>query len=99
MNASIPASFSREMGLTFREFLRTLPGAIAPLTFQLDGRAVTIVHPAGTILINLEETGERKIASIRLPVTPVEFNFRGLSEADQKEFMRRFDLYFHRGGG
>ena len=43
MNDSVPAKFSREMGLTFNEFLRTLSAAIDPLTFRLDGRVVTIV--------------------------------------------------------
>ena len=87
------------MGLTFSEFMRTLPAAIEPLTFHLEGRAITIVHPAGTIRIILHETADRRIASMRLPVTPVDFRFNGLEEASRKEFMDRFDLYFHRGGG
>ena len=99
MNDSVPAKFSREMGLTFNEFLRTLSAAIDPLTFRLDGRVVTIVDPAGTILIDLHETGERKIASLSLPVTRVDFQFIDLDEKRRKVFMDRFDLYFHRGGG
>jgi hypothetical protein len=96
---ALPPNFSREMGLTFREFLRTLPAAIEPLTFQLDGRAITIIHPEGRILIDLHETGERRIASMRLPVTRVDFQFNGLEAGERKTFMDRFDLYFHRGGG
>jgi hypothetical protein len=99
MNDIVPTKFSREMGLTFRDFLRTLPAAIEPLTFHLDGRSVTIVHPTGTILIILHETAERKIASMRLPVTQVDFRFTGMAVVERKEFMDRFDLYFHRGGG
>ncbi|MCB1874262.1 MAG: hypothetical protein KDI49_20040 [Gammaproteobacteria bacterium] len=99
MNADIPAVFFREMGLTFSEFMRTLPAAIEPLTFNLDGRSVSILHPAGSIQLVLHETGERKIASMRLPVTRVEFRFTGLDALHRKAFMDRFDLYFHRGGG
>ncbi|MCP4283943.1 MAG: hypothetical protein GY792_05770 [Gammaproteobacteria bacterium] len=99
MNNTVPENLSREMGLTFKEFLRTLPAAIVPLTFQLNHREVTIAHPAGTVLINLHKTGERKIASMSLPVTQVDFRFSGLDEKERKAFMDRFDLYFHRGGG
>ena len=98
-NDSVPENFSREMGLTFTEFLRTLPAAIGPFNFHLEGQAITIVHPSGTILIVLHETGERRIASMRLPVTRVDFSFNGLEAVQRKAFMERFDLYYHRGGG
>ncbi|WP_428609712.1 hypothetical protein [Sedimenticola sp.] len=99
MNASMPARFCRDMGLTLNDFLRSLPAAIEPLTFQVEGRVFTISHPLGSIRIALGETGERRIASLRLPVTPVEFVFSGLDEAARDRFMQRFDRYFHRGGG
>lgn len=87
------------MGLTFKEFLRTLPAAVAPLSFEVKGRSVIIGHPAGRIEIGLGDTMERRIASIRLPVTRIEFSFAGLNADDRQLFMERFDLYFHRGGG
>ncbi|MCP5416650.1 MAG: hypothetical protein H6965_06130 [Chromatiaceae bacterium] len=99
MKDELPSSFSREMGLTAREFLRTLPAAIAPLTYSQDQGKVHIAHPAGTILIELHEAGSRKIASLCLPVTRVDFHFTGLDRVQRSTFMDRFDLCFHRGGG
>jgi hypothetical protein len=34
-----------------------------------------------------------------LPCLHVSFAFEGLDEAQRYTFMRRFDLYMHRGGG
>lgn len=99
MNKAIPARLYRDMGLTLNDFIRSLPSAVAPLTYRLEGRVFTIAHPAGSVVIALGKTGERRIASLSLPVTPVEFEFIGLDEAARSQFMRRFDQYFQRGGG
>ena len=96
----IPADrFSREMGITQKAFLLTLPSAIRSLPYRVHGREIAISHPQGSVRILLHETGARKIASIELPVTRVEFEFRGLDGQARADFMARFDLCFHRGGG
>lgn len=87
------------MGLTLGDFVRSLPSAIEPLVYQVEGRVFTIIHPQGLVVIELSETGERRIASLSLPVTPVDFQFNGLDEAARRQFMSRFDRYFQRGGG
>ncbi|WP_052761103.1 hypothetical protein [Sedimenticola thiotaurini] len=99
MGKTVPVHLRRDMGLTLADFTRSLPGAIEPLTYRTEGRVFTIEHPAGSIVITLGETGERRIASLSLPVTPVEFQFNGLDETDRQRFMDRFDRYFQRGGG
>lgn len=99
MGRVIPPLLSREMGLTWEDFVRSLPSAIAPLTYQVEGRLFTIEHPNGSVVIALGETGERRIASLSLPVTPVDFQFNGLDEAARGLFIQRFDRYFQRGGG
>ncbi|MCW8889600.1 MAG: hypothetical protein OQL20_02940 [Sedimenticola sp.] len=99
MSAVIPSEMSRDMGLTLDDFLRSLPSAIEPLTHQRVGRVFTIPHPEGSVVISLGETGERRIASLSLPVTPVRFQFTGLDETARSLFMQRFDRYFQRGGG
>lgn len=99
MYKTVPARLRRDMGLTLDDFLRSLPAAVAPLTYRVEGRVFTIAHPAGAVVIALGETGERRIASLSLPVTPVEFQFNGLDEAARGRFMERFDRYFQRGGG
>ncbi len=95
----IPECFTREMGITLSEFQRTLPSAVSPLTFSWEGRVVTVNHPDGHIQISLGETSERALGSFRLPVTPVEFLFVGPQQNERQEFIERFDLCFHRGGG
>ena len=39
------------------------------------------------------------IALLALPRLWVSFQFQGASEAERRQFMRRFDLYMQRGGG
>lgn len=99
MAASVAQHFTRQMGLTLEEFLRSLPAAVEPLEYRIQGRHILITHPQGHIEIQLHPTGERRIASLVIPITPVEFSFTGLNEAQRCHFMSRFDRYFHRGGG
>jgi hypothetical protein len=99
MNQPIPPRMSRDMGLTLGDFVRSLPSAVDPLVYQVEGRMFTITHPQGSVIIELGETGERRIASLSLPVTSVDFQFNGLDEAARRLFMQRFDRYFQRGGG
>ncbi len=87
------------MGLTLREFQRSLPSAVQPFEFELDGRCASIRHPKGTITIQLHDTTQRRLGSLSLPTTPVEFCFSGLTAEERGEFMGRFDRYFQRGGG
>jgi len=94
-----PARFSREMGLTRAEFERSLPPAVSPSTYRVEGREYLVQHPEGSVRIRLGETRERRIAALTLPVTPVEFRFEGLDGEARRRFMERFDRYFQRGGG
>jgi len=87
------------MGMTRREFMRTLPAAVAPLLSRTRPEGVVIEHPAGEIRIVLQEGPERRIAALSLPVLLVSFRFSGLSGDQRGAFMDRFDLSFHRGGG
>ena len=99
MTKQIPENFTREMGLSRREFMRTLPAAIAPLNFQPDEKTISIDHPGGNVQIRLQEMPDRRIGAIQIPKTSVEFRFFGLNEDERSYFMHRFDLHFQRGGG
>lgn len=85
--------------MTRREFMRTLPSAIAPLTWESTGNRLRIPHPGGSVWLTLAPSPARRIASLELPVLRVEFTFHGLDAGQRESFMRRFDLAFHRGGG
>lgn len=99
LSGPVAEFLSREMGLTHKEFMRTLPAAVAPLQYRLQQDAVTISHPAGSIEIRLQPALERRLGAFRLPVIPMQFHFRGLDEHQRREFLDRFDLHFQRGGG
>ena len=60
---------------------------------------VLIETPAGALRIRLSPQGERRIASLRLPVTVIEFSFPGWTQPRVDEFLARFDRCFQRGGG
>ncbi|MCP3870427.1 MAG: hypothetical protein GY703_20515 [Gammaproteobacteria bacterium] len=96
---TVPEFFTREMGLTHKEFMRTLPAAINPLVYEKEHSKILIPHPSGQVEIRLSDTTERCIGMIKLPRTPVAFRFSGLNHEERKVFLDRFDLYFHRGGG
>ena len=92
--------FSREMGLNHAEFFRSLPAAIDHRDYRRDGDRIRVDIDADRyVLFDLGPQGERVIALLRLPVTPVRFRFHGFDEAAFETFMRRFDLCFRRGGG
>jgi hypothetical protein len=96
---SVPERFTREMAVTLQDFARTLPAVAGGHDCHLEGRSARIGHPGGEILITLHPTTERRLGSFVIPATPVEFRFVGLEEEERRDFMRRFDRHFQRGGG
>jgi len=94
-----PERFTREMGFTLQDYLRTLPAALGELEYRVVGRETIVHHPSGEIRIRLHPTGVRRIAALAIPLTPVEFSFSGLDAVERKRFLDRFDRYFQRGGG
>ena len=91
--------FSRDMGITHREFFRTLPAALPALSYTVQGSDVIITEDARRLVISLSPEGRRRIAALFLPTTQVHFSFSGYSQREIEEFMGRFDRVFHRGGG
>lgn len=91
--------FSREMSITHREFLRTLPPAVDGADFSVNENVVQVGSESRGLRIELGPERERRIASLSLPITDVRFCFTGYSEQEVRQFMQRFDLYFRRGGG
>lgn len=93
------------MGYTPLEFRKALLG-------QFDSNTNFTIKEIGTDAWSIEDTAEsisievsiavakpRKIALLTLPVLNTEFNFKLISEAQEKEFMKTFLKYFHKGGG
>ena len=89
----------RDMGLSHREFFRSLQPLVREWQCQIRNDGVLIDYDGGEIDIVLGKEGRRKIAAISLPTTEVRFNFSRLSSLQRKKFLYRFDLAYRRGGG
>ena len=87
------------MGITHREFFRTLSVALPALPYTVQGRDVLISDDTRRLVISLSPEGRRRIAALSLPTTQVHFAFSGYSPQDVDRFMARFDRAFQRGGG
>lgn len=91
--------FSRDMGITHHEFFRTLPAALRPTPYTVQGHDVIVNDDTRHLVITLSPEGRRRIAALSLPTTQVHFTFSGYSPQDVDCFMARFDRAFQRGGG
>lgn len=92
-------SFTREFGFSHAEFFRALPAAIAHRDYAVCGNTVRLDYEQGRVAIELGPEAVRAIALLRIPTTKLTFTFCQLSEPQREQFMRRFNLYFQRGGG
>ena len=61
----------------------------------------SIEDQAESILIevSIEVGPPRKIAMLTLPVLNTVFTFKQITESQQKQFVKTFFKYFHKGGG
>ncbi len=91
--------FERDMGCTPAQWLGWLPQAIGANAYELSGSAVTVQFDAGQLKISWQEAPARQIALARIPRLLVSFTFSQGDAAQRYAFMKRFDLYMHRGGG
>ena len=89
----------REMSITHKEFLRSLAPAVAPATFTVQGRSISVIGAPGKVEITLSEERERRIALLRLPVVDVGIELTGFEPEALKRFLTQFDRAFQRGGG
>jgi hypothetical protein len=93
------AQFEREMGCTEAELARWLPGAVGPHTLSVVGQAAVVTIGAGRLALHWRVLPDLRIALMRMPRLAVSFRFDSVDEATRQSFMRRFDLFTHRGGG
>lgn len=89
----------KEMALTHADFFRSLPNALDGETCAIDGTTIRIESAAGTWTIELGPEGERRIALLSVPATPIKLVFEGYGEAARQTALARFERAFQRGGG
>lgn len=99
MGYTEPFGIVRPMGLTHVEFMRSLPAAVEGMDCRVEGPHIEITDAVRRIEIRLGPEQMRYLGSLVLPQTQVNLSFEGFSEEQRKDFLRRFDLAFQRGGG
>ncbi len=99
-SGSVPDVFEREMGFGLLEWQRMLDVALAPWAWKWQDTRAEIVLSEGSVVIDWVALPPRRIALVQLPRLKVRFAFDAAASPDVRAaFMRRFDLYMHRGGG
>ena len=91
--------FERDMGCTEADWLRWLPDAIGDPVWKLQTHRAGVRIGDGALGLNWRVAEPRVVALVRLPRLIVNFRFAGLDDAQRYTFMKRFDLFMHRGGG
>jgi hypothetical protein len=89
----------KEMGYTHKEFIRLLPKAVDGADMRITGNEFEVVDGERRLRIELGEEGERRIANLRLPMTPLSLTFTDYDEAGIKEVLDRFWRTYQKGGG
>ena len=90
---------SREMTISHADFLRTLPSALNNAAYNVHGNKISVEGENRGLQILLSPESARRLGTVSLPVTHVEFNFSGYSELEVQQFFERFDMCYRRGGG
>jgi len=87
------------MAITHADFFRSLPNAMQGEDFFIDGGRVIVGDETQGYRIEIGPEGERRIALLAIPATPVTLSFFGYDEAARREVLARFDKAFQRAGG
>lgn len=100
MGESATIRVKKEMGLHHKEIFRILPRVFGDRKFQISGTRISHSENGKSLLIQLSEEGVRALGpTLKIPVTFVDFEFTGYTEAEKGEFMEKFDLHFLKAGG
>lgn len=90
--------FSIEMGFTRQEFITLLDNQ-DKLIYERTGNVVNFKFSDKTVRVTLGGEGVRRIASARIPMLDVSFDFLTIEKSEQAAFMKLFLTKFHKGGG
>lgn len=90
---------TKEMALTRKMFLDTLPRALDSDAYRVDGETVTLAADGGTLTITFREQATFKLGGFAVPRAEVTLELKGFAPAEAEARVKRFERYFHRGGG
>lgn len=87
------------MGYTHNEFISNFSAVANGLPCQIHSQYIELNDGSGRIVIELGDEQSRKLGSLAIPYMTVTFKFYNYTESSRDEFIQRFDLYYHKGGG
>jgi hypothetical protein len=101
---AVAEAFERQYGCTETEWLRDLPGAVAPqaLVLQPPSRAhvaLGLGPGVGRLHLQWSKLPPLRLALLEMPRLKVGFRFEAVDAPLRQQFMKRFDLVLQRGGG
>jgi len=89
----------KEMALTSKMFLDTLPRALGSDAYVWDGRQAVLNQDGRTFTVGFEEQASFALGGFSIPRAHVTLELNGYSDEDAQDAVARFERYFHRGGG
>lgn len=90
---------SKEMALTQKMFLDTLPRALDSDAYTWDGNQAVLEQDGKRFAITFEEQANFALGGFRIPRAKVTLELSGYADSDAEAAVARFERYFHRGGG
>ena len=90
---------SKEMALTQKMFLDTLPRALDSDAYSWDGKSAVLSQDGRTFTITFEEQKNFALGGFSIPRAHISLQLTGYSDAEGEAAVQRFERYFHRGGG
>ena len=91
---------THEVEGSLKECLRELSTALGGTDYHVQGDKITVHEGGGKeLVISLVYEGDRKLGSLDLPMTQVNYEFNGYSDDEAKAFMSHISEHMLRGGG
>lgn len=90
---------NKEMALTRKMFLKTLPRALDTDDYEVAGDIVICEDGPRRFKITFVEQENVKLGGFSIPKASVTLELTGYKEDEAYAAVERFQRYFHRGGG
>lgn len=92
-------SETHEMEGTLKECLREMVAALGDRDFEVSGDEVIVRDGDKRYVISLTYEGDRRLGSLELPMTRVEYTCSGCTEDEAKAFHDHMAKHLMRAGG
>jgi len=90
---------SHEIEGSLKECLRELSTALGHKDFHIQGDQVVVNDGGKKLVVDLVYEGDRKLGSLDLPMTQVNYEFTGYSDGEVQDFMTHLSEHMLRSGG